>query len=194
MSKRNYFMQNGWIHSIVVCLLIFSFHSTVSSAEDTDKNKIICGWLDAGMGWSSDDLYPGVALHFLYDHHLFTLYGDYSNEVEIIFSDNVDEWIMDIGITYGYCRKRRITGLSASVGLSFIHGLRPGDYIGSEEGWFGTNYYEKIYYTTIGIPISLRAFITPTPFFGFGINGHANINAAHSLVGAQLFLMFGKLR
>jgi hypothetical protein len=177
-----------------VLLFIFGFYPAASSAETASTNESVCYWVDAGMGWSSEDLYPGIAFHFLHGHHLFSLYGDYSDEVEVLFADNVEEWLLDIGVTYGYCRKRRITGLSASVGLSFIRGVRPGDYIGSDGGWFSGGFYEEILYTTVGIPVSLRAFITPTGFLGFGVEGYANINAAHSLIGAQVILMFGKVR
>jgi hypothetical protein len=149
-------------------------------------------WLNGGLGGGSTG--PSVGLSFSYrvGSNLISVRGIYSEEFEIM-GPSPSEWVMDIGVLYGVNAKASYGIASLSGGVSLVRGVRRGRYLGSSGGWFGTSNYEKLSYSTFGIPIEGQLFWTPSSDIGFGVSAYADSNPERSFAGALLCLQIGGL-
>jgi hypothetical protein len=59
---------------------------------------------------------------------------------------------------------------------------------------FGTDDYEEISRSTVGLPIQIEISRATFPFFGAAIIGFVNINSIKTYGGITLCIQIGKLR
>lgn len=125
--------------------------------------------------------------------NLVSICGIYNEEFCLLDCDEPFESVLDVGILYGLITKSSGGFALVSLGLSFVSGVRRGNLISVEGGWFGKSYYEKLHFIAYGIPIETRLFWTPLPFLGIGIYGFTDLNFEKSFLRALLCLQIGKL-
>ncbi|MGI8584486.1 MAG: hypothetical protein ACR2KX_20035 [Chitinophagaceae bacterium] len=115
-------------------------------------------------------------------------------EFDLFSTSYPNNSISSIDITYG---KVLINGKffsSVSAGIGFIEGITRGKYLSSGgPGWFDPDYYEKIRFYRIGIPISAKMFWVPLRFYGIGLELYVNINIKNTFYGIIFCHQFGKL-
>ncbi len=105
------------------------------------------------------------------------------------------ENIWDIGVLLGKNEKIKYGFLCFSVGVSVIGGIKRGKLLYKKTSiWGGKEYYEKIEFMNIGIPVEFQIFFTPSKFAGLGIYGFGNFNPEGSFLGLSLSFIIGKIR
>lgn len=156
-------------------------------SQNTSENRY---WLGIGLGKSQ---FPSGMVAFGYDFNnkptLITARYTFNGE---ILSDNLPGIkVSEFGMLYGL----RTGKFSFSTGLSGVWGTNRGKYISSDPDPLisGSNIYESVKYTTIGVPAEIR-FITSTNDVGIGVTGFGNINAKRSFFGINVSVYIGKMK
>jgi len=189
--------------TLLIYFTIISFNWCFG--QDNFKSKNEFGWLNLGLGASSFSSFGsslGINVSYQIRANLISFRYVYNAKFKgEIFTAYVprSEKIRDFGVLYGLSTKSKVGFASISGGISIVSGVRRGEYLykscNSSGGWFcfGPGYYEKLRFTTVGIPIEAQVFITGENA-GIGIYVFANINPESSFFGALLSLQLGKLR
>jgi len=190
--------------TLLIYFTIISFNWCFG--QDNYKLENQFGWVNLGVGASSFSSFGsslGINVSYQIKANLISFRYVYNAKFKgEIFTTYVprSEKIRDFGVLYGLSVKSKEGFASISVGLSIVNGLKRGKYLYSVSNCSGvffclaeTRYYEKLRFTTVGIPIEIQLFLTGENV-GIGIYGFANINPESSFVGALLSLQLGKLR
>ncbi len=176
------------IKMMLVILLSFSWiHHAY--AETTSENNGHQWWLDLGLGvgvGNGNVFGGGTALidgnYRLSEHQLFTVRAMQTNE---IFGQNN---FTDVGVLYGAIAKAKYGYAAVSAGLGWVQYKEA---YGQHTGLFQREHIRTI--NTVGLPVELQLFVTPTPYVGIGIIGFSNVNSVKTVSGAVLALQFGNL-
>jgi len=188
MINRNLFS----LHSCVICALFIVMNSSVlAQPKDSKKLERYAG-LYCGFGGSSLGLGISAGYFFQNKYKIYILRFTGSVEFDL-FPDDPTESVVDIGLLYGWCFKKKLVSASASLGIAAVGGTRRGAYIRSG-GFLHGDIYEKDNFFTVGIPVQIQLFFTPLRLLGIGLTGYGNINPAMSACGVLLCLQFGDLR
>lgn len=159
-------------------------------------------WINAGIGGGSslningneDEFDPtGLSLeasfnYMVQDQQLFTF--------RTLSTDSFSNYLQDLGPLYGYIYKTKNGYASASAGLAYTRVHREDDFITQlVEAASGDNSIGKPdeTVTTVGVPLEVQGFVTPTQAVGFGAVAFANLNDKASVAGINLSLQAGVL-
>ncbi|MEO6706828.1 MAG: hypothetical protein ABIN04_13385, partial [Ginsengibacter sp.] len=162
--KHNYFIQ----YLKNTCILFF-FLISANFAESQDtllkadkelyyRTTVGGGW---GKGYPFQELGNGIGgtIEFAVQKNntVYALGARAVTEFTVFNQSNVDNTISSYDITIGRVLSKGKFFSSISAGVGLVAGLYPGELISREGGWlFGYYTYEKITYTTIGFPISVK--------------------------------------
>jgi hypothetical protein len=184
--------------------LILSTGGSIVYGQDISRDSSSqFGWVNGGFGASSVKgglgvnsfgVSPGVSFSYQSEKNLISVRYVYNIEFQPIVGLSPDETVWDAGVLYGRIAKVSYGLASISGGIGVVGGVRRGKYLSSSGGWFGTSYYEKLTFLTVGIPVEGQLFWTPLDFWGIGFYGFANLNKEKSFIGALLCIQIGKLR
>jgi len=156
---------------------------TNESAEGKE-NRYFSINIGAGIGpnlspYQGRTLAYGISSSFQFGHVMIT--PRYAGVTEALnMTGFLTRSVHDAGVTIGY--STRTPGSSGY--LSIAAGI---GYVGGREDY-------DTYISTIGFPIDVQLFFTPSSFVGIGFQGIANINPERSFYGVLLCLQLGKLR
>ena len=162
-------------------------------------------WINIGLGIgaledSSGYLGGDVSLDYaVTQHQLLTVRTAGINNTKGIHGDNIAYatsgglihasdhvgGIGDIGAMYGLMSRHNWGYVSASAGLAVVDGSS------SPTGYFRSTGKD---FTTVGIPLEVQTFWTPTKHVGVGLIGFADANLDGSFAGVTLALQFGQLK
>jgi hypothetical protein len=202
-------MKNPYLFFTVSVLVIFNLNLIKAQTEIKEdkgtnnrlKNEGIAYdihdltyWINGGIGGSSSGLSGGLSISARAGKSLFSLrYINSSKYGESWLGGyTTPEIVWEISPLYGLIAKGKWVCASISGGLGLVAGTKHGKFLGISSGWINT--YEKVPVATVGIPLEIQLFFTPTSFFGIGVNGFANLNAAKPYSGILICIQFGKLR
>lgn len=180
------------LSSVYIALfIIMGTNSSVIAQQDSSIKDSSLYWINLGFGGSSFEFATG----FSFSHQTQREHGLLSirfihNEKLSLFSSPA-ETLWDFGILYGIMNKGTYGMVSISGGGSIVGGVRKGELLEGE--WFSSKYTRKNF-TSVGIPLESQLMLTPSPFFGIGLYGFANLNPEQSYFGILLNLQIGKLR
>jgi hypothetical protein len=148
-------------------------------------------WFNFGAGGSSAGLSFGASYSYTYSGRLVSARFTSNHEFDIL-GPKPEEYIWDLGMLYGAIAKNDYGLISISSGLAMVGGVRRGKYL-SSNGWFSASYETRGFFT-IGLPVEVQLFWTPTSFLGFGAYGFANLNPKWPFLGALFCLQLGAIR
>jgi hypothetical protein len=106
------------------------------------------------------------------------------------------ESVRDLGVLYGKRWSEPGLGfMSISGGVALVYGIRRGEPIAYSGVWwfFGTSYYEKVPFTTVGLPIDMQFCLAPSQGVGLALDLFGNLNSERSYGAATISLIIGKL-
>ena len=101
--------------------------------------------------------------------------------------------IYDAGILYGLMAKTKYLTITGSVGLAYTGVEYEQKTVTEVDGIEESNRTHSTV-STIGVPVEMSVFFTPSRYFGIGFMVMANGNTEASYVGGLLGIQFGKLR
>jgi len=168
--------------------VFLSVESKIYGIQDTTNSKPSSYWFSLGLGMSVFSNNAGISGggSFSLDYEKYFITIRYIENIEFVILGPSSESVWDLGVLYGQCSKTSYGKVSIAGGIAIVGGFNRGEYIHGS-GWFSSR-YEKVGFTSIGIPVEAQLLWTPFPFFGVGINGFANINFEKSIAGALLCL------
>lgn len=179
--------------SVRLVLLIVFFNGIARPSFAQFTNQALSGehrfWLTSGLG-KTRFLSLNNGFSFQPRNRNFVLTGRYTVSGEFLSQTTPGLKISDAGLLYGL----RVSNFIFSAGLSNVWGVDRGQYLGPAEpgALLKGDRYEKIHYSTIGIPVEAR-FMIPFKWVGLGITAYGNLNDGHSFGGLALCVYAGKL-
>lgn len=198
-----------------MCLAFIMLPVMQAHALDTSYNPEGKWWVNLGAGGgllvshtSSDDeaendtgavMYSGSINYALSDSRfleLRTTGTDDFLDLHCLFGcgEELDN-LFEVGLLYGFMTKTEKYLAGASIGLAYTQlTYTKGEYVYVPDGDYYTTKYTNRHSSTVGIPVEIQLFLTPTKYFGIGLIGLGNVNPEGSVVGAMLALQFGDLR
>ena len=185
--------RNNLTVIISTVLMLLTTKSQAYVQQDTSDSKPNLSWLNLGLGVGSIGLSAGASFSYNFGSSLISIRSVANSEFKI-FGPSPSENVWDLGVLYGRSAKASYGVASISGGIAIVGGVRRGRYLGSTGGFFSSDKYESLTFSTIGIPIEGQLFWTPFSFFGIGIYGFGNLNPEQSFAGALLCLEFGEVR
>ena len=153
-------------------------------------------WLSLGLGLGggkSSTLNTSIGANFSLSKqkHLFSIRCLYNKEVSFLGESLPAITCWDAGLLYGRYLHGKRWAASISSGIACSGVVQRGKYLYSNGGWFGTSYYEKKKFITVGLPIEGQLFWTPSSQVGFGLIGFVNFNSRESFGGGLICLHLG---
>ncbi len=161
----------------LICITIISF--TWCFGQNNNKSDQEFGWVNLGIGGSSNGISLGINGSHQIKYHVISLRALYDEEWSL---KSYPDKFTELGLLYGISSKKtgKFFFVSISTGISFVAGSV-------------NTYNEEMDYVTFGLPIEIQLFLTGK-HVGIGISGFANINRESSFVGALLCIQLGNLR
>lgn len=97
----------------------------------------------------------------------------------------------DVGLLYGLSVKKFYLG----AGLSWLQGIKRGVFLSgpTPTDLFHMNNYQKVKYSTVGIPYEVRWVAIKSTTFGLGLSLNGNFSNQFSYTTIGLSMYFGKL-
>ena len=131
-------------------------------------------WINGGFGPAKPGFGLGLTGSYRTGLHIFSARFLYSSEIAIL-SDHTE--LLEGGILSGLAWSTTYGLISLETGIGFVSGsLDP------------SGQYEIERFTTIGLPVAVQLFWTPTEKLGIGLYGFANFNS-HEHLGGLLFCL-----
>ena len=124
----------------------------------------------------------------------FGLGGRFAAEFSVLDNSNVISAIYSFDGMYGRVYKKRAFNCSMNMGFGYVTTQEKGKLISSDGQWFGRREYEKIKSSTIGFPMSFKAFWVPQKWIAVGGEAYLNINSISSIYALNFGVAFGHLR
>ena len=176
--------------SMCTCISLLLLTSTTlllaqtNESAETTSNRFFSINLGAGFGpvlspYRGRSLAYGISFSLQFGHVMIT--------PRIAGATEALDWtaysprnVYDAGIAIGYSTRTPGSSgyLSIAAGIGYVGGRKDYD----------------TYISTIGFPIDVQMFFTPSTYFGIGFQGIANINSEKTYYGLLFCLQFGKLR
>lgn len=182
-------MAQSFLLSLVSIFLGLIYYPTLAQKKPQlyHKNNY---WLGLGLG--ATHLPSGMgALGYEFTDRPTLITARYVDNRQV-FSDNIPGVkIKEAALMYGI----RTGKFRFSAGLSGVWGVKRGKYLFSDPDplLYGTNYYESVRYTTVGIPGEIR-FISSNEDVGIGVTAFGNLNGRQSFAGLNVSLYIGQMK
>jgi len=171
--------------------------NTLDAAErgTLDSSKKDLFWVNVGLGIGSSGGAAGANFSYHFGSTLVSLRYVYGEEIRGMFEGPSPlESVWDLGLLYGVSEKASYGVVSVSAGVGLVGGVRRGRYLGSSGWWFSHDTYEKVSFSTLGVPMEGQLFWTPSSHLGVGVYAFANLNRERSFIGALLCVQIGALQ
>jgi hypothetical protein len=154
-------------------------------------------WINIGFGECGLQKHPlifsrGLSLNFESKNYVYSLRTT-THEEFVMFTDPPESF-NDYAVLYGITRGNSKYKFTLSGGLSFVNGVRRGNFIYETGDLLTFSHYQKNHWYTFGIPIESQLFFCPFSFLGFGVTGFANLNPERSFAGFLFGVQIGKIR
>jgi hypothetical protein len=145
-----------------------------------------------GIGLSSE-----LGLNFIHKNHHFKINFHNANLwsggfLITIYPSNLE--LNELGFMYGVTARARMFRFSALTGIGIVSGSKLGALLYEEQGMFGSEFYETISYTTVGVPFEISFSAVPSRYAGMSFKVFGNINNAKSHIGIGCSLDLGLVR
>lgn len=184
---------------MVLCVLLNNTLYAQDKIKTIDNNYF---WMNCGIGSgikrSSAGLAYGGNISYQFGNNLTSIRLIYTAEEQwgnSLYKNEPYENFWDVGILYGRNLKDERDFISISAGIAIVGGVKRGQHWGGVyNGNLIIQYYEKVPFLTIGIPIQFQIVKIPTPFWGLGVTGFANVNRKNTFVGILISSAFGKFK
>ena len=140
-------------------LLLLLFVCDLSLAQDNILTEEKRYWISAGIGAGTYKTASGLSLSLQQGNHLYSVRFVAVSETSILdfFPDTYpSEYVQNISVLYGRVTKSEGSVFAYSIGIGSVEGVKRGDYIGTV--LFQGETYEKINYSTLGIPLEFKYF------------------------------------
>ncbi|WP_077924195.1 hypothetical protein [Spirosoma sp. 209] len=175
-------------YTIGGALIVFLLLANAGYSQQFYDNRY---WLGLGAGRTSQFPSGMMALGYEFAHKPTQLVARYVLNSEVLSDAQPAIRVNEIGMLYGV----RAGKFRFSTGLSGVWGTNRGKFLQSDPDplLYGSAYYERLTYTTVGIPAEIR-FITSTKDVGVGVTAFGNLNAKRSFVGLNLSLYVGQMK
>jgi hypothetical protein len=186
----------------LLILLLLCFAIKIMQAQDSLRkdNTIYYGtFLGYGIGSGFPLPNNDVGLSFAFEimaqkaKSTFILGYRVVTEFDFLNQSNVSNAIYSFDGMYGRVLKKRAFNGSINVGIGYVTSQEKGKLISSDGLLFGSREYKKISSSTIGFPISVKAFWVPKKWIAIGGDAYLNINSICSFWGIQIGAVLGKL-
>ncbi len=190
MKKFN--LPSGFLSRVLYCILITHvlFSGVTNAQNDHDSAHIPNYWFNVGLGASTSGLSLGGGFsHQVGSSGHISVRLTYNTELSLFVSPSKN--VLDFGVLSGWCAKMSNGFATISSGISLVDGVNRGELLSSE--WFSSE-YEKIHFSTIGIPFEGQLFWAASDEFGIGVYVFANINPEKSFYGAMVCIRAGQLK
>lgn len=160
-----------------------------------------CVWLSGGFGFGDMDTDGGGlggSVDLSYNIGSLIVSARYVEIADLSFGgfsfggwglSPPDVRVQDIGLLVGLVRRWKHGFASTSAGISLVKGLHRFE----QRDRLGERTYATQEFVTIGFPIELQLFWTPTTIAGIGIHAYADFNREKNFVGISLCLVIGTL-
>lgn len=185
-------IPTGFLSRVLCCILIAHvlFSGATNAQNNPDSTHIPNYWFNVGLGASTS----GISLGTGFSHQVgssghISVRLTYNAELSLFVSPGKS--VLDFGILSGRCVKMSNGFATISTGISFVDGVNRGELLSSD--WFSSE-YEKIHFSTIGIPFEGQLFWAASDEFGIGVYVFANINPEKSFYGALVCIRVGQLK
>lgn len=196
-------MKNQFFRLFFLLLFLFTFARS-SYAQDNSPSKkpfpfrITLGFgLGKGYPYQEEGSYGvGGLIEFAVKkkNTLYAIGARSVTELNLLGSSNVYKTISSYDFSLGKMLTDGKIFTSISTGVGLVRGKYPGKFIRNEGNtFFDNSIYEKITYTTIGIPISIKGIWVPRRTYGTGLELYANFNSKNIFYGINLSQQFGRL-
>jgi len=169
--------------------------SNISGSSSESRYVVDVGGGVANLRFSQErgSIALGVSVCRTNGSSLITIRYIYNREI-VLFSPSPPETAWEIGALYGGMVASSLGFASLSAGVSLVGGVRRGRVLFERGGaWSFESFtdYEEVTFHTVGFPLDARLVWTPTPYFGVGLKGFANLNSEDPYLG--VLLCFGAL-
>ncbi|MCD4848089.1 MAG: hypothetical protein K8R76_07860 [Candidatus Aegiribacteria sp.] len=131
-------------------------------------------WINGGFGPAKPDYGFGLTGSYRTGLHIFSARFLYSTEVAIL-SDSRE--FLEGAILSGLAWSTTYGLISLETGIGFVGG-----------SWDLSGQSEIESFTTIGLPVAVQLFWTPTEKLGIGLYGYANFNSQEHMGGLLICL------
>lgn len=175
----------NWLtdYSPVICLALgasllavgtASAQESMRSANDTTRGYT---WGNGGIGAGKTGLGLSVVGGVPVGSHLFAG-GRYVRTEEFNISlgpttpPSAEIW--EAGPLVGFVAQGRYSHVSVGSGIALVGGRRPDERESNP--------------STVGLPLDVQAFFTPTRYLGIGLHGYATVSPEENLLGVSLQL------
>ena len=112
-----------------------------------------------------------------------------TGEFQILGSTFPNKTSTSLDLNYGRVLIDRKIKVISNIGLGVVKSVVPGQYQYSDPGWFGSSYYEKLRFYTVGLPISTKVILMGDNKFGIGLEGYVNINKYYTFYMLNLIIV-----
>ena len=163
---------------------------STASAQDSSRGGYR---VHGGIGYSTFGWALGVGGSYEIDDNLFSARYLYTEEFEL-FTPIPRQSIWEVGVLYGPTMRSRTSFLSIAGGVSLVSSTTRGKYLRNTNEFFLRRIHESVSRSTIGLPIEVQAFWTPSSFVAFGIYVFGNMNTQRSFGGALFCFQMGRWR
>ncbi len=182
-------MRTPYLRCLLGGLLFLTPHASHAQKfyEKFYKNNY---WLGLGLGKSQ---FPSgmAALGYEFTSRPTLIVVRYVANGELFSDRRPGISVSELGLLYGV----RTGKFRFSTGLSGVWGTNRGQFLQADPDplFYGSQYYERIDYRTVGIPAEIR-FLTSTKDVGIGVTGFGNLNGKRSFVGLNLSVYLGQMK
>ena len=186
-------MKRNILFSALTAILMGGF-STKLVAQRNNGNSGIYVWVSGGLGLSSQNIGGKLEFSSQFNGHMLSLRLTGASEFNGILSGGPTpaQNEGEIAVLYGlYTERKSYTVVAASLGLGLVNGNRRGKFL--YDGWFSSEVYENIPFSTVGIAFDFQANLTPLSVFGLGFDFLGNINPGISYFCLLVTVQIGKV-
>jgi hypothetical protein len=149
------------------------------------------GYASVGLGAGGEGGAAVASLGFRKGSRLISVRVATTREINF-FGTALEASRSDLSVLYGRMYSGRFGFVSGGAGLGLVHGVRRGQLLSTEPGWFGRSHYERLTDTTVGLAFSAKT-VLGFRYAGLGLEGFGNVNSKASFVGLALTVDVGKL-
>ena len=180
---------------MVTASISYAYQVDTTASEDIKPKEVQPSLYRLSIGIGVGTLDDGEAASFTYSFNDQCILLRFVQTSEFnMFGPKPDESIWDISVLYGCSARWGNWYSSVGTGIGLVHSVQRGKLLRRSDEFLGSDEYESIERSVVGLSIQVEISEAPFPFMGLAIIGFANINGVRSYAGLTLCLQFGKLR